>query len=106
MEENREINRLIQEELNRGTIGMEQQDFHLLKTTVKTLKTKPVDYLRGWLVDVYLARGEIHNAEKELQAIRTGPNYKRKVRTNLEVVEGVTKRKKIREYFSVPKNQT
>ena len=35
MEENREINRLIQEELNRGTIGMEQQDFHLLKRQSK-----------------------------------------------------------------------
>ena len=99
MEENREIDRLIREELNKGTLGMSPSDFPLMNTTLSKLKTKPVDYVRGWLVDVYLARGEYHNAEKELQAIRTGPNYKRKERSYQDIEEGVIKRKRQRQEY-------
>ena len=99
MEENREIDRLVVEELNKGSLGMSPSDFPLMNTTLSKLKTKPVDYVRGWLVDVYLARGEYHNAEKELQTIRTGPNYKRKERSNQDLEEGGIKRKRQKQEY-------
>merc|ERR1712214_83571 len=88
MEENREIKRLVKEELSRGTIGMMPKDFILLNVTEEQLNSKPVDFIRGWLVDVYIARGDRYNAERELKAVRTGPNYKRKQRSFADIEEG------------------
>ena len=97
MEENRNLKELVREELHKGSIGMSQLDFSLMETTADILDTKPVDYVRVWLVDVYLARGELHNVDKESKAIRNGPNYRRKERTLTDVKEGEEKRKRLRE---------
>ena len=94
MEENREMQRLVKNELDKGTIGMLPKDFALLNVTAEQLSAKPVDYVRGWLVDVYIARGDSYNAEKELKTVRTGPNYKRKPRSFADIEEGVSKRKR------------
>ena len=95
LEEEREIKTLIKKEIDKGTLGMSEDDLYLMDITEKDLLQKPVDSVRGWLIDVYMARGEIVKAQYEREKVRCGPNYKRKERSTEDVQVGYTKRRRL-----------
>ena len=72
LEEERELKRLIQTELRKETLGMEK-NFNLMEYSEDDLFKKPIDAVRGWLINVYIARGELAKAGAERKRIRIGP---------------------------------
>ena len=55
----------VESEVNRGVDMMEPEDHYLLDIHLPTLLLEPVEYLRGWLCSVKLARGDFEAAREE-----------------------------------------
>lgn len=61
LEKERELMEKLNEELLRGTENMSGEDAYLMEEAMDRLTGRPVDYIRIWLVEVYLER---HKLEK------------------------------------------
>ena len=59
----------LQQEVNKqlrlGTGNMHQDDWHLLEVNPIDLMAETIDSIRGWLCDMYIARGQYEEAVKE-----------------------------------------
>ena len=57
----------VQKQLQLANAHLEEADKHLAEITEDELRKKPIKYVRGWLIDIYIARGEMTKAQDELE---------------------------------------
>jgi len=55
----------VQRELDKGKAGLPMEDWDLLDINIHDMMTEPVDYIRGWLCTILIARGDIAAAKEE-----------------------------------------
>lgn len=85
-EELRELKKTVKRELDRGMENISRKDKFLLKENMETLFGKPISYVRSWLVDIYLARGEMISMDQEIKNTRSSLLHKRKNKDHTDIL--------------------
>ena len=55
----------VENELSKGLMSLQPEDYYLLDTNIHRLRREPVEYIRGWLCSVKIARGDLVGAQQE-----------------------------------------
>jgi hypothetical protein len=92
LEEKRFLRNAVKHEFQRGFEDIPLEDSHLTTFSEQELFSRTVDFVRGWLVDIYQSRGEFGKAQAELIRDRNSASRKRKLKTSDDIRAGLRKR--------------
>ena len=59
------LHQAVEKEFDRGTTNMNTWDRHLMDTTVQDILADTEEGIRSWLCEIYIARGEVEQADQE-----------------------------------------
>ena len=84
----------VREQWELGPQNLAESQKYLFRTSLEDIMEKPLDWIRGWLIEVLIARGEIICARNEMKRNRHGKDYTRSDITNTDLERRNVLRKK------------